>query len=118
MLRVIVRLLFCSLLSVAVWGRSNGQHPGAPGSAFPSPLTDAEPGSKCSYTGEHRATVKLLVTGEGLPTEVAIATSSGVACVDELAVQAVKQYHFPAKGMPIRLQIEVNFSEKGSGPKG
>ena len=110
------------LLSALLLGSSSGGGSGPMQGTVASPSTpsqgDSQTGSRCSYTGAHRATVRLLVTADGLPTKVEVAISSGIGCIDELAVQAVKQYHFPAKHISVNLQIEVNFPDTGTGTRG
>lgn len=64
--------------------------------------------------GEHLAvTVKLKVTAEGLPEDIAVDTSSSEDCLDQSAVAVVSQYRFrPATkdGQPIASQVRIEVS--------
>ena len=67
--------------------------------------------------GNYTATIKLLVTPDGVPTKMKVKRSAGNACLDAKAIEAVKSYKFPARPVAIDVVLDVNFACDRSGLK-
>ncbi|MBW7568128.1 energy transducer TonB [Chromobacterium subtsugae] len=67
------------------------------------------------------AKVRVLISAEGLPQEIALISSSGVPQLDAAALKTVKNWHFtPAKrdgqAIPVIVIVPIEFSLKPGKP--